>query len=241
MSRRSWLAIALLMATVAVALPASAVTDPCVDPATGAPTFASQQTYIHQGQTKAGNLGATGQTGFPSWNTTAPSQSVQQGAGGGYLGFFALAYAGRDDTPMAMTATGTFSGCLDTVLITLYAILPTNKTGSSGDLSEAPLDVYANLTVDGTKLITSTPVETKTIANTGGQATYRVRYAFTNLNQALLNNNKDPLANHSITISASPQYVNTSNALFVYDTTEVPAGILFNGAVDDTYSVIETG
>ena len=241
MSRRSCLAITVLMATLAVALPGSAeAADPCVDPVTGQPKFSTQQTYIHQAATKAGNLAATGQTGFPSWNTTAPSQSVQQGAGAGYLGFFALAFAGQDDSTLGATFIGNFSGCLDTMLVTLYAILPTNRTGTAGDLSESPLNVYTNLRIDGTTIVAPTEIETKTIANTGGQATYRVRYAFSGLNAALLANNLDPLANHSIRLNATPRFANTSNAIFVYDTTEVPAGILFNGAVDDTYTVIET-
>lgn len=239
MRRNLWLAAVMLMVSTLVMNPVSALDDPCYDATTGEPLFQSQQTYIHQGQTKAGNAGATGHSDFPSWDTTKPSQSVQQGAGGGYLGAFALGYANQDDAPLGATFIGNFAGCLDTMLVELYAFLPTNRTGTSGSLEESPLNVWTSLRIDNVNVITMAEIETKTIANPGGQATYRIRYAFSGLHSAMVSNGLDPLAEHTIRLNAIPRFVNTSNALFVYDTTEVPAGILFNGTVDETYTLIE--
>jgi hypothetical protein len=211
---------------------------PCADAETGELVLTPQQTYIHQAQTKAGNLAALGATDFPSWNTTAPTQSVQQGAGGGYAGNFALVFTGQDDAVAGLTLEGTFAGCVDTMLVELYAFLPTNRTGTSGKLNESPLVVYTSLEIDGETLLLNSQVETKTVPNTKGSATYRSRYAFTNIHEALLDFGLDPAAEHTIRVNATPRFANTNNAVFVYDTTEVPSGILFNGTLDATYTEV---
>lgn len=228
------LAAVALLAASAAALPASAAAAPCVDDA-GALTLTQQATWIHTGATKAGNLAAAGADSFPSWNTTKPTQSVQAGAGGGYAGAFAANLAGQDDATTGATFVGAFDGCLDTMLLELYAFLPTNRTGTSGSLAESPLNVYVGLTVDGKPLLTASPIETKTVPNAAGTATYRSRLALTGIHQALLDAGVDPAAKHTLRLNVMPQYANTSNAVFVYDTTEVPAGIVFNGTPDETY------
>lgn len=238
MSRRMSVLIAVLALAFA-AFPAGAETaDPCVDADSGDAAFEARQTYIHQAETKVGNLGAVGATGFPSWDDEAPTASVQGGAGGGYLTTPVDQVAPNNDEPTGLTVIGSFSGCLDTMLIELYAALPTNRTGTSGELNESAFNGRLKISVDGEEVLFPTLAEGKTIPNPGGDATYQIRYAITDINEAMLDLGLDPTADHEVRLNVTPQYVNTSNAIFFYDTTEVPSGILFNGTPDETYTAV---
>lgn len=236
MSRALRLLLCLALMTT-MAAPASAADD-CTDPETGELILAEQQVYLHQAETKAGNLGAFDLTGFPGWDSEAPTQSVQQGAGAGYLAVFASFQTGDHHQETGLTLEGTFAGCLDTMLFELYAFLPTNRTGISGDLSESPFNGVVTLDVDGVRLGIGAEVEMKTVPNEGGDATYRLRFAYTAIHRAMTQMGLDPAADHELRFNVVPRYANTNHALFVYDTTEVPAGILFNGQPDDTYTAV---
>lgn len=217
--------------------PAMATTaDPCVDPETKQLKLTTQPTWIHQAAHKAGNLAALGQDAYPSWNTTKPTQSVQAGAGGGYAGNMALVFNGGDDATLGATFVGEFDGCLDTMLVELYAFLPTNRTSTNGSLAEQELIAYITLTVGGVDLVYRSEVQTRTVANPTGTATYRIRFAFKDLHAAMVGEGLATSGKRSIRLNVTPRFVNTGNALFVYDTTEVPAGIVFNGAPDLTYA-----
>lgn len=210
----------------------------CVDPLTSELVLTEQKTYIHQAETKAGNLGALGVTGLPSWDTTAPTTSVQGGAGGGYLANSANFADPTLAEETGLTVKGAFSGCLDTMLLDLYAFLPTNRTSTSGSTEESPLTVVVNMTVDGEALLSAVEIETTTVPNEGGDATYLARFGISDIHAALVSYGLDPAADHTIEVTAAPRYVNTDNALFVYDTTEVPAGITFNGVPTADYPLI---
>lgn len=234
--------LALLIAVVSIGAPAAAQeADPCVDPETGQLVLEQQQVYIHQATTKAGNLAALDLDSFPSWDENAPKQSVTQGAGGGYFAPFGHFTLGEDETLMGLTVEGPQTGCLDTMLIELYAFLPTNRTGTSGSLNESPFNGLFNLDVNGERVVFGTEHETKTVPNEMGSVTYRIRLAITGLHQALGFTAVQPDGEHVIRLNVNPRFANTNNALFVYDTTEVPSGILFNGTPDETYSTLVAG
>ena len=235
---RALLCLALAMV---FAVPATAADAGCTDPTTGALVLTQQQTYIRQAQTKAGNLGAVGATDFPTWSETAPAQSVQQGAGGGYAAPYGAAFAEDHYDKAGLTLEGTFNGCLDTMLFELYAFLPTNRTGTSGSGAESPFNGVVQLDVDGKQISIPSDVEMATTPNPKGSATYRLRFAYTGIHLAMTRAGLDPAAEHQVRFNVVPRYLNTSNALFVYDTTEVPAGILFNGAPDATYAAVVAG
>lgn len=236
-------AVALLAGGL-TALPATAAApSPCVDAQTGALQLQQQQTWMHQATTKAGNLAAVGADAFPTWDTTKPTASVRGGAGGGYAGTFAAEFAGQDEALAGATFVGGFDGCLDTMLLDLYAFLPTNRTGTSGSLTEAPLVVWTTLEVDGQEIAAGQEVETRTVVNeagTGGTS-YRSRLALTGLHRALVAFGIDPSADHDVRLTVTPRFANTNNAVFVYDTVEVPAGIGFNGTPDATYAELPLG
>ena len=79
----------LVLAVLAIAAPSLAEEAACYykavdelgDPV--GPAYCTQDVWFHQGQTKAGNLAATGQTPSPKFATTKPTASVQSGAGAG--------------------------------------------------------------------------------------------------------------------------------------------------------------
>ena len=72
------------------------------------PLYCTQQVWFADSGTKAGNAAATGAATYPSWDTTAPTTSVQGGAGGGFL----TTGVGRQMAPDPQTdaATGVDSG-----------------------------------------------------------------------------------------------------------------------------------
>ena len=237
-------AVRLLLVPLAVAAllgsPAGAEVVGCTDTETNTLVLTQEQTYIHQAETKAGNLAALGlPTAFPSWDTTAPTTSVQGGAGGGYLGNSASYLDPTLAEQTGLTVEGAFNGCLDTMLLNLYAIMPTNRTGTAGDLSENALTGVIALTVDGEKVVEGMEIETNSVPNPDGDATYFVRFGIQNLHAALVSYDIDPTVEHTIRLNVAPRYVNTDNAIFVYDTTEVPAGILFNGVPDENYPMLD--
>lgn len=213
--------------------------DPCVDPETGELVLTEEQVYIHVADTKVGNLAGADIGSFPSWDENAPQQSVSQGAGGGYLAPFAHYLLGQDEDLLGLTVEGTQTGCLDTMLVELYAFLPTNRTGTAGDLQERPFRGIFNLDVDGERVVFGVDHEAETVPNPGGSVTYRIRLAITGLHEALSFTSVEPDGEHVIRLNVNPRFLNTNNAIFVYDTTEVPSGILFNGTPDETYSILE--
>lgn len=238
--RHALIVVLCLVFGAVLAPPAAGAADPCTDPDTGELILTEEQTYLHQAETKAGNLAVLGASGFPSWSTDAPTQSVQQGAGGGYLMPYGASLAEDHYEETGLTTEGTFSGCLDTMLFELYAFLPTNRTGTSGSLAESPFNGVVTLDIDNVRVGYATEVEMATVPNPGGSATYRLRFAYTGIHAAMTRLQLDPASDHELRFNVIPRYANTNNALFVYDTTEVPAGILFNGAADETYTVVPT-
>ena len=237
-------AVRLLLVPLAVAAllgsPAGAEIVGCTDTATNTLVLTQEQTYIHQAETKAGNLGALGlPLSLPSWNTTAPTTSVQGGAGGGYLGNSASYLDPTLKEQTGLTVEGKFNGCLDTMLVNLYAIMPTNRTSTSGDLAENALTGIITLTVDGQEVVSGLEIETNSVPNPDGDATYLARFGIRNLHPALVDFGIDPTVEHTIRLTVAPRYINTDNTIFVYDTTEVPAGILFNGVPDANYPMLD--
>ena len=210
----------------------------CVDPLTNELVLTERKTYIHRAETKIGNLGGFGATSLPSWDTNAPTTSVQGGAGGGYLGNSASYLDPTLAEQTGLTLEGAFSGCLDTMLLDLYAAMPTNKTGTSGSLEESALTLMVTMAVDGENVVNALEIETKTVPNPGGNATYHARFGISDIDSALVSYGLDPAADHTIRITAAPRYINTDNSIFVYDTTEVPAGITFNGVPTADYPLI---
>ncbi|MFN2543544.1 MAG: hypothetical protein ABR600_03090 [Actinomycetota bacterium] len=179
-----------------------------------------QDTWIHQGGAKLGNIAGFGQGAFPSWNTTKPTQSAQQGAGSGYYAnsLFHQSVAPNDPRASA-TFTGTYTGVLDTMAADLYAFVSPEQT----------VNLDMGLMVDGESVFQTNIVPVK-LSSTSTQQLKVYHFVFTNMYTALENAGKanTPTTVHSITLALSGTYVANDNTLFVYDASEVPSGFIFN-------------
>jgi len=179
-----------------------------------------QDVWFHQADTKLGNLGATEESDFPSWDTTKPATSVSGGAGGGYIGHWVGDFA-VEEYLAETTATfeGTFTGNLDNAAVTLYLFAPGYN---AQDLPSYHL--RTQLVVDGTQQYTS-DFENGDLVNlsSGGTGVLRVDFAFVGLFDLLGVSPGD----HQIRLSVTP-YFPGDEAMYVYDTSEVPSGIVFN-------------
>lgn len=179
-----------------------------------------QDVWFHATDTKAGNLG--GATGFPAWDTTPPDTSVTGGAGGGSFATSALHQTGSPhDENVAMVAEGGFTGVIDTLAVELYLFPPAGMAQS-----ETTFRVDAQLTVDGQAVANiadlTVPMET------AGDAVQRIRFAWTKLAGIIELWGLELDGDHDVRISVHGTGIATNGALFVYDTTEVPAGLVFN-------------
>ncbi|MGH2693145.1 MAG: hypothetical protein ACRDHM_11720 [Actinomycetota bacterium] len=182
-----------------------------------------QDVWFHQAETKVGNLGATGETGFPSWNTTKPAASYQSGAGGGYIATNASATTGDDDGSDRGVFEGTFTGNIDNIAATVYLFVP-GRQGAGGTHA-----MHLQLEVDGQLLYESSAAER---VNTGpdGDVVYRVDFAFVDAFSALEQNGiaVGPGVQHQIRVGLRPWFTVNDTGVYVYDAAEVPSGLVFN-------------
>ena len=235
--RRLFAAVLSAMLLAALAAPVGAAdADPCLDD-DGNPTHVEQQVWFHEGESKVGNLADRGVQEAHPWSTTAPEASVTDGAGAGALGTGGGAVAAIEPTAEAQGAAfaGTFDGCLDTMLLELYAATPTNRTGTESGGTPGNHNMGIEIVIDGAFPITLSGVEGQTVENENGNATQRVRLAITDLQDAMERRKLDPTAAHTIEIRVAGWFVNTDHVVYLWDTTEVPAGIIFNGTPDESW------
>lgn len=187
-----------------------------------------QDTWIHQATTKVGNAPAYGIPGggteYPSWNTTPPSASVQTGAGGGYLALAAYSQnLGRPDPKGAVTFRGTFTGNLDNIAATLFLFSPARQ-------ADATQAVWLRLNIDGTTVYQTGAAADRTPLSPGGDAVLKTDFAFVNVHKAMEDQGLETgeTASHAIELVISQWFTVNDNAIYVYDTTEVPSGMKFN-------------
>ncbi len=227
----------------ALALGAIATTDgedltehPCYDAETDALAYPAQQVWFHESDAKLGNVAAPA-----TWDTSAPEASVQAGAGAGTVtpGFAGLA-AGTPADQRAVF-TGEFEGCLDTILFDVYSFDPTNRTGTSGNATPANHNFGMTITIDGNEVFSGGPLQASTTLANEGVGPNLNRFAvdvgttlqlFSDLGFGTLD------GTHEITVEIQSWYVNTGHAVYVWDTTEVPSGMTFNGAVTEEYPTV---
>ncbi|MBW3620406.1 MAG: hypothetical protein KY461_09185 [Actinobacteria bacterium] len=226
--------VSLCLAASLLALTPTDATDPCAD-STGTVVYPQQQVWVHEGETKVGNLTQHGDQPPAPWDTEPPTASVATGAGAGALSGFGSLESLVADSPQSATFAGAFEGCLDTVLVELYAFQPTNRTGTSGELNEAPHNFGAELVIDGKTFTLAGPKEAATVPNPGGSATYRLRFAIHGVRAAMERHGLALDGPHELQLTMTAWFINTNNTVYVWDTTEVPTGLTFNGTADETY------
>jgi hypothetical protein len=182
-----------------------------------------QDVWFHQAETKFGNAAAFDQGSFPSFNTTKPTASVTTGAGGGYLGSSTTHQNGEPFDPrLTATFDGTFTGDIDTLAATVFMFNPPE------DAQELPtFAVNTRLVIDGEPVAETGGAEVK--RSPGGQAARRIDFAFTNIYQTMEALGLDGAERqHQVRFQVQGTGLATEAALFVYDTSEVPSGLIFN-------------
>ena len=211
MQQRRRLAI-VIVAVVALAAPAASASE--TNSATGAPTKRTERVYFHcAGTNKVQNT----ETTTPSWNTMAPTQSFQTGGGCGHYGNLLEVIP----TPLRHVIwNGTFTGNLDALTAELHNI------HASSDRATADIRLAVELTIDGHISYThpvSSPTATPRAA--GGTALAdKLLISFQGL--GLVSEEGDGTQVHEVTLEVG--VYNEIQSVWVWDATEMAAGITFN-------------
>lgn len=179
-----------------------------------------QDVWFHATAARLGNAAAV--TDYPTWDTTPPDTSVTGGAGGGTLATSTFHQTTQPHDPNgAFVADGTYTGAIDTLAFELYLFPPAGMAQG-----ETTFRVDAQLTIDGEAIGNigdlTVPMET------AGDAVQRIRFAWTDLADAIELWGLQLDGEHDIRVSVHGTGLATNGAFFVYDTTEVPAGMVFN-------------
>jgi hypothetical protein len=197
------------------------------------PTFAQQRVYFHcNGTTKAGNINYAAQSTMPGWNTTAPAASVTSGAGCGTADPGVVGAGAESQNLHDAAWQGTFTGNIQAITVEAHTIYVGSARGGVTNFGLAP-----KLFVDGSEVSLSAAFLTMRPVPSATAASEKVLFSISGLNivdDADGDGIADPgpgTTEHTVTLQLAGYYFNSTllNA-WVYDTTEVPAGITFNPA-----------
>ena len=193
------------------------------------PSYCNQQVWFHQGATKAGNLGATGATQYPSWNTTKPAASVTTGAGGGYATQGVPRQMASDpatDPYVLPTFKGQFTGDIDNLVAEVYIIAPATAAANTPGAYSGSTE----LTIDGKQIVLPTPIDLTLQPVPGNNAAQKATFAITDIAPAMADAGlaSDPAAVHDVVFGFGAYGLASATGVVVYDTTEVPSGLTFN-------------
>lgn len=191
---------------------------------------------------KAGNLAVTGATDFPTLVDEEPADSVASpggaASGAGYLGTSLLQLAEQEPDATGLTIKGQFTGVIDRLALTLHGVY-TGYGSTGGPTDRKPMTAYVSMEVDGLPVIgvQSREIAFTTDAAPTASASERFRANLTDLAVDLEDwgVDMDPDAVHEVTIRVTPRYLNTQPVmLFLFGTSEVPSGVVFNPVTVDT-------
>lgn len=239
---KNWIKLVAMVAVLAIGGPAAA-THGGVHP-----TFRTERVYFHcVGPTKVQNANLV-TDGPATWNATAPTQSVQEGAGCGYLDPGAARGANQQtiyDAPFV----GTFTGNLRDLTVELHNLaLSRARTGSMfvirvrGSIDGTPIfPETAGQFVNVTPVPSSTGASEKMLFTIKGLGcASEVLDAEGNVvdvkTAGLATEDGDGAAEHELVLTIDSYATNQASA-WVYDTTEVPAGITFNPPTEEAATV----
>ncbi len=208
--RRTALAAAALLAVAVPTVPALAQAD---DPT--APTLRTEQVYFHCiAPVKVQNVYAL-QGQVPGWDTTAPTGSVTGGAGCGF--YDNILSSSAQDRPFDASWAGTFTGNLDRLTLELHRLLPTSG-------ATMPNRLVLEVQVDGVPYYAGDVNVTPAASATGASQVAHVTLDDLRLNKEAGDGTKQ----REVRVYVASY--NESQAAWVFDSTEVPAGIMFNPA-----------
>ncbi|MBW3664592.1 MAG: hypothetical protein KY469_15940 [Actinobacteria bacterium] len=191
-------------------------------------------TWFHAPETdepvaRFGNAGALVEE-LPTWSTDAPAAAPDGGAG--YVGLNILhnlpPQAGTKFHPAGgPTFEGTFTGPIDNLAVTLHFVSP-NRQALQTLLPD--FDTVLQLTIDGNPYFETTGGNgTKVTVDAATGEVPTVRFAFIGVYPTMLAQGADidADAEHTIRLHIAPLRTG-DETMFVYDTAEVPSGMVFN-------------
>lgn len=208
------------------------------------PVLQRQEVWFRRTPTPLTNLDArSGQV--PTWDTAPPSSSTPLGAGGIYAsnhqshGTFSN---GREHNPVnGFTAQGNFTGDIDTLAVTLYGHVPfyLASPGCAGGVG-----LSFDLQIDGVSILyqsqSSPSAYLKTEVLDPGFVS--VKFRFTKIFEAMQEYGvaTGPDVSHDVYLNAMNFYA-CNEVVWVYDSTEAPAGAIFNLADSEaaTYTDVD--
>lgn len=187
-----------------------------------------QDNWIHQGLTKLGNAAAFGQDSFPSWDTTEPTTPLGMGGGGAYVtnSLFHQQFT-QQDPRASFVAEGTYTGVLDNVAVDLYAWIPPIWSD----------DVNLQLIVDGEVLYSA---RVNDVRRTPSGDLAKLSFAYENIYNAmdLFGMENLETTEHTVRIAANGVFIVNDPAIFVYDASDAPSGLIFNHETLSLYTRI---
>ncbi len=197
------------------------------------PNDRTEQVYYHcEGATKLHNVIVDGSI---PWNTTAPGASVTAGAGCGSID---NGVQGNNQVSIQDSHfQGAFFGNIDDITVLAHNIYlgPARQSASYGVNVRLSIDGESLLGANG-KDVTVTPVRSST------GLSELVKFTITGLN--LMNEANDSehdvlltLSGGTVAVPNGANPVRDSQNLWVYDTTEVPSGLIFNPATPEAVTV----
>ncbi len=177
--------------------------------------------WFHDAGAKVGNVQNANDM-LASWDGTAPDTSVAGGAGGGVVATsVSHQFVEPHDPKAGFAAAGTYEGAIEDVAVEMYLFPPAGMAQS-----ETSFRVDAQLLIDGHPIASLADVTVP--METAGDAVQRIRFAFTDLSDISELYGIDLAASHDVELRVHGTGAATSGAVFVYDSTEVPAGMVIN-------------
>jgi hypothetical protein len=174
-------------------------------------TFRTERVYFQcVGDVKVQNV-ARLDTPTNPWSTAAPTLSVQDGAGCGHFEY------GLGGAQFDLVFEGTFAGNIDALTVHLHALATT-------DSAAFPAETIAKLSVDGMERLVTDGAQPLVVTEENSGVTIGTEFSITGLNQGTEEGDGTRSRTFRLTISSPVR----STATWVWDTTEVPAGITFN-------------
>lgn len=185
-----------------------------------------QDVWFHSAGVPVDNVD-NAQGTFAVWDTEPPAASVTAGAGNGALANSALHQSvAAFDERGAFVAGGTFDGAIDAVAVELYLFTPgTNIDDPGNPVVRGDFSIDAELIIDD---VSVSSIDDRVVAlEPAGDAVQRISFAFRDVSDVLelLGDLGDE---HTVEVRVHGTAIVSDVAAIVYDTTEVPAGMVFN-------------
>jgi len=177
--------------------------------------------WIHENGQKLANLAGAGQGSYPTWDGTKPTASYQSGAGAATVTHWAPSLSDPNHTATSFITEGTVTGNVDNLAAVFYLSAPVDEHGFGAYYP------HFQLTVDGQVIYEAGDANDYNVPlSSVSDGIVEMRFAFTGLYDVIGQPN-DPEKEHTVRL-LTRGWTYGDEAVFIYDTAEVPSGFVFN-------------